>query len=211
MNRWRTAGLAALLTVAVTACSSNAGSSPTPTPTPTPSPVPSAAASSGAISSGLFPFPSLGNSDTALEALLPDTIDGITLQKYSMRADQFAGSAQADPQTQAFLSSLGVSLSDISVAFGFGIDASTQQALGLFAFKAPGASSDTLLSVFKTAANTGGTTYNWQSQTVGGKSVQVASEPDQPEVQVYLYATNGVLFLVSGTGQTAADALSALP
>jgi heat shock protein HslJ len=207
MNRMRMAGLAGLLTVLVAACSSNAGASATPTPTPEPTATPAASATA----SGGIPFPSIGNSDTALESLLPDAVDGITLQKYSMKGNEFMGSAQADPQTQAFLNALGVSPSDISVAFGFGVDIANQSALGVFAFKAPGAGADRLLTVFKTAAAQGDTTYDWQSATVSGKSVQQASEPSDPTTQIYLYPTNDVLFLVTGNAGPAADALSALP
>ncbi len=136
---------------------------------------------------------------------------GITLQKYSMKGSEFMGSAQSDPQSEAFLNALGVSPGDISVAFGFGVDIANQSALGVFAFKAPGAGSDRLLSVFKTAASQSDTTYNWQSTTVGGKSVQQSAEPSDPSTQIYLYPTNDVLFLVTGSASAAADALSALP
>ncbi len=209
MNRFRTAGLAGILAILVAACSSNSGASSTPSPTPTPAPTANPG-SSEAVSSGI-PFPSIGNSDTALEALLPDTVGGITLQKYSMKGSEFMGSAQSDPQSEAFLNALGVSPGDISVAFGFGVDIANQSALGVFAFKAPGAGSDRLLSVFKTAASQGDSSYNWQSTTVGGKSVQQSAEPSDPSTQIYLYPTNDVLFLVTGSASAAADALSALP
>lgn len=209
MNRLRTTGLAALLAVAMAACSSGGGSSPTPSPTPQPTPTPTAAASASA-SSGI-PFPSIGNSDTALESVLPDSVDGITLQKYSMKANEFMGSGQSDPQSVAFLNALGVDPTTISVAFGFGVDIQNQSALGVFAFKAPGAGANTLLTVFKTASEQGDTSYNWSSATVGGKSVQVSDEPSQPGLKIYLYATNDILFLVTGNEGPAGDTLSMLP
>ncbi len=206
MNRLRTAGLAALLTVAVTACSSG-GSSPTPSPTPEPTPTPTA---SEATSSGI-PFPSIGNSDAALEALLPDAVDGITLQKYSMKGNEFLGSGQTDPQTVAFLHALGVDPTQISLAFGFGVDIANQSTLAVFAFKAPGAGADTLLNVFKTAAAEGNSSYSWSQATVGGKSVQESDEPSTPGLKIYLYATNDVMFLVTGNEGPSADTLSMLP
>lgn len=206
MNRLRSAGLAGLLAVALAACSSS-GASPTPSPTPTPTPQ----ATPTPAASGAIPFPSIGNSDTALEAILPDTIDGITLQKYSMKADEFLNSGQNDPQSVAFLNALGVDPSTISVAFGFGLDIQNQSALGVFAFKAPGAGSDTLLSVFKTASEQGNSGYSWSSATVGGKSVQVSDEPSQPGLKIYLYATNDILFLVTGSEGPSADTLATLP
>jgi len=211
-NRLRIGALAGLLAVAVAACSSGGASptssatlSPTPTPVPTATPVASEATGSG------IPFPSIGNSDQALEALLPDTVDGITLQKYSMKANEFMNSSQADPQSQAFLNALGVAPSEVSVAFGFGVDIANQSALGVFAFEAPGAGSDRLLTIFKTAAESGDSSYHWQSATVGGKSVQESDEPSQPGLKIYLYATNDVLFLVTGNEGPAADTLSMLP
>jgi hypothetical protein len=205
MHRLRSAGLAALLTIALAACSGGSGSTPTPTPSPTPAPTPTPGASGG------IPFPSIGNSDTALESLLPDSVDGITLQKYSMKANEFLSSGQTDPQSVAFLNALGVDPATISVAFGFGVDVANQSALGVFAFKAPGAGSDTLLNVFKTAAAQGDSSYSWESATVGGKNVQQSDEPSQPGLKIYLYATNDILFLVTGNAGPSADTLATLP
>jgi len=210
MNRLRAAGLAGLLAITVAACSSSPDASATPSPTATPEATPTPVATTGPGTSGI-PFPSLGNADAELEALIPASVDGIMLQTYSMKGNQFMGSDQADPQSQAFLSALGVSPSDISVAFGFGVDINTQSALGVFAFKAPGAGADSLLSVFQTASGQSDAGYKWSSATVGGKSVQQSDEPSTPGVKIYLYATNDILFLVTGNEQPAADALSTLP
>lgn len=212
MKRARLAAAAGLLAVSLAACSGGSGASPSATPSPSPTPAATPVPGSGAA------LPSIGNSDPALEALIPDTIDGITLHKQSMKASDFMSSGQMDAQSQAFLNALGVPPSTVSVAFGFGADAATQAALGIFAFKAPGAGAQRLLSVFETTAatqaspGTGGSgAYDWQSTTVGGKQVREASEPSQPGLKIYLYATNDVLFLVTGSAGPSADAIKALP
>ncbi len=203
MNRWKMAGIAGLLMLIVAACSDSAGTSATPTPTPTPVPTPS--------SSGLV-IPSIGNSDLELEKLIPDSVDGVTLQKFSMKGNEFIASASSSAETKAFLDALGVSPADVAVAFGYGADPSSQTAVAVFVFHAPGAGSDKLIAVFKKAADEGSTTYAWQAGNVGGKSVQVGTNPASANAKIYLYATNDDLFFVStSTEAQATEVLGNLP
>jgi hypothetical protein len=203
MNRWKTAGTAGLLMLIVAACSDSAGTSPTPTPTPTPVPTPS--------SSGLV-IPSIGNSDLELEKLIPDSVGGVTLQKFSMKGNEFIASASSSAETKAFLDALGVSPADVAVAFGYGADPSSQSAVAVFVFHAQGAGSDKLITVFKKAADEGSTTYTWQAGSVGGKSVQIGTNPTSANAKIYLYATNDDLFFVStSTEAQATEVLGNLP
>jgi hypothetical protein len=203
MNRWKMAGTAGLLMLSVAACSDSAGTSATPTPTPTPVPTPS--------SSGLV-IPSIGNSDLELEKLIPDSVGGVTLQKFSMKGNEFIASASSSAETKAFLDALGVSPADVAVAFGYGADPSSQSAVAVFVFHAQGAGSDKLITVFKKAADEGSTTYTWQAGSVGGKSVQVGTNPASANAKIYLYATNDDLFFVStSTEAQATEVLGNLP
>ena len=51
--------------------------------------------------------PSLPSGAEDLEALIPDTVGGVALQKLSMRGDEFVGSGGASAEAQEFLRSLG--------------------------------------------------------------------------------------------------------
>jgi len=203
MNRWKMAGTAGLLMLIVAACSDSAGTSTTPTPSPTPVATPS--------SSGLV-IPSIGNSDQELEKLIPDSVGGVTLQKFSMKGNEFIASASSSAETKAFLDALGVSPADVAVAFGYGADPSSPSAVAVFVFHAQGAGSDKLITVFKKAADEGSTTYTWQAGNVGGKSVQIGTNPASANAKIYLYATNDDLFFVStSTEAQATEVLGNLP
>ncbi len=203
MNRWKMAGTAGLLMLIVAACSDSAGTSTTPTPSPTPVATPS--------SSGLV-IPSIGNSDQELEKLIPDSVGGVTLQKFSMKGNEFIASASSSAETKAFLDALGVSPADVAVAFGYGADPSSQSAVAVFVFHAQGAGSDKLITVFKKAADEGSTTYTWQAGNVGGKSVQIGTNPASANAKIYLYATNDDLFFAStSTEAQATEVLGNLP
>jgi hypothetical protein len=200
------AGMAGLLMAVVAACSTNAGASATATSTPT------RPARSNAGSSALV-IPSIGNSDhQELENLIPDSVGGITLQKFSMKGNEFIASASSSADTKAFLDALGVAPADVAVAFGYGADPSTHGAVAVFVFHAPGAGSDKLITVFKKAADEGSTTYTWKAGNVGGKPVQIGTNPASATSKIYLYATNDDLFFVStSTNAQATEVLGGLP
>jgi hypothetical protein len=199
------AGMAGLLAAVVAACSTNGGASASPTATPT------RAAPSNLGSSALV-IPSIGNSDQELENLIPDSVGGIALQKFSMKGNEFIASASSSADTKAFLDALGVAPADVAVAFGYGADPSTQGAVAVFVFHAPGAGSDKLITVFKRAADEGSTTYTWKAGNVGGKPVQIGTNPASATSKIYLYATNDDLFFVStSTNAQATEVLGGLP
>jgi hypothetical protein len=206
VNRFTTAALVSLVAVVVTACGSSTNSA-SPSPVATPS---ATAQSSG---SGIA-VPSLPSSAKDLEALIPDTVGTITLQKASMTGNEFVGSGNASQEAQDFLTGLGVSTDDVSVAIGFGADVSgSGDAVAVLLFRANGASSDRLLSLFKDATNRERKTpLVWQTASLGDKQVEKAADPEQGTGSVYLYATGDLLaFVTAGDDTKATEALSALP
>src|SRR3972149_1486189 len=151
MNRSRTLAAAGLTAIILAACgSSPANPAANPSAGPAASQAASVAPSESAGESPDIGLPSFSAGVVAeLEALIPDEIGGATMQKFSMRGDQFLTSGQEDPTTARFLAELGVSPNDVSIAFGFGFGADFTRGAGVFVFRAEGASEDRLLQVFK--------------------------------------------------------------
>ena len=205
MNRLRVAVATLCLGVAVAACGGG-GASSSASPTPSATNQPSAASSNLAL-------PSLPSSAKDLEALIPDKVGDITLQKSSMQGDAFVGVGGASDDIQHFLDGLGVSPEDVAVAFGFGVSPDAQREFGMFIFRAEGAGADRLLDVFKEATDADAESpLNWQSAEVGGKQVQRATAPDNPKRILFLYASSDVLVSLAVTREDdAAEALEALP
>ena len=204
MNSLRAAVAAILfLAFAVAACGGGgASSSPTPSPTVEPS---VASSSEGAE-------PSLPSGAEDLEALIPDTVGGVPLQKLSMRGDEFVGSGGASAEAQEFLRSLGVATDDVSVAVGFGATSDGSSGVAIFAFRAEGADSSRLLQAMQHAIDAESETpLEWETVTVGGKEVQRTSDPEQ-HGQTYLYVTGDLLVFVATTNEDdAADVLGGMP
>ena len=202
------AAIAALLAATLLAACGGSASSPSAqlamsTASASASVEPSGAASGAEPSQGAV---------AELEALIPAEIGGITLQKYSMRGDEFVSSGTASQEAQEFLEGLGVSTDDVAVAVGFGASAESGDLVAVFVFQARGAGSDRLVSVFKE-----GTDKNreaplvWEPVTVGGKQVERTTEPEQGQV-IYLYAMGDRLFYLAATQEEhAEEALAALP
>ena len=202
MSQFTAAAMAVVLGLLITACGSAAG---------TPS------ASAGAALNTPIPSSSLpaASGSTELEALIPDKVGTITLQKASMSGEQFVGSGGASQEAQDFLQGLGVSADDVSVAVGFGTDLASTGTVAILLFRAQGASSDRLVNLFKQAADRDrDNPLDWQSASVGGKQVERAADPEQGtgSGSIYLYATGDLLaFVTAGNDDTAAEALSRLP
>ena len=191
-----------LLALAIAACSSGGA---TVSPTPSATAEPSSPVASGAE-------PSLPSDAADLEALIPDTVGGVTLQKLSMRGNEFANSGSASAEAEEFLRNLGVSPDDVSVAIGFGISPDSGSGAAVFVFKAVGADSERLLQTFKDATDAErDTPLDWESVNVGGKQVERATDPEQ-ESRVYLYVTGDLLvFVATANEDDAAEVLAGLP
>lgn len=200
----RSASAAGLLAIVVAACSS-AGTTPSPSATlvPTASPTPTASATASGIA---LPSLELPRNATELEALLPDTLGGAQLTKFSMKGSDFVSQSN-NAELKSWLNGLGKSLNDVSAAYAFDISGGSQT--GIFAFRVNGVDHDTLLNGLKQAMQTGDASASWSSATVGGKSVFKATASGET---TYLYGTADlVFFVVANDAATAADALSALP
>ena len=111
MNRFRTAATLTILGILIAACGSSGSGSPTPTASPTPV----AQASAGG------PGPSFTQGAVAdLEAIIPDKVGDLTMQKQSMKGSQFLTNSSSSPEAVKFVQDLGVSPNDISIAIGSG-------------------------------------------------------------------------------------------
>jgi hypothetical protein len=206
VNRFRTIAVTAVAGLALVACGSAASSS-----SGGPSSAASAAAASEAqASSGGGVLPSFTEGAVAdLEALIPDTVGDLAMQKSSAKGDAYLTSADADPAVAKFVSDLGVKPSDISIAIGFGFSADGSSSLGMFVFRASGADTNRLISAFKTANDADrDTPLVWSNTTLGGKQVESAVDG---ETTYYLYAKGDVLFFLSGDPASTEEAISGLP
>jgi hypothetical protein len=201
VNRFRTIAVTTVAGLALVACGPAASSS---------SGEPSVAASEAQASSGGGVLPSFTEGAVAdLEALIPDTVGDLAMQKSSTRGDEFLTSADADPAVAKFVSDLGVKPSDISIAIGFGFSADGSSSLGMFVFRASGADTSRLISAFKTANDADrDTPLVWTNSTIGGKQVESAVDG---ETTYYLYAKGDVLFFLSGDPTSTEEAISGLP
>jgi hypothetical protein len=212
MNPFRNSpALAALVLVALLAACGDSASSASVSAEPS-SAVSEAASPSASVAASAPALPSAGTV-ADLEALIPAEIGGIPLQKFSMRGNEFVNSGSATDETQEFLESLGVSTDDVAVAFGFGVSPTTGEGAAVFVFRALGAGSDRLVTVFMEATDAEREApLDWQQTRIGGKGVYRATDPEQDNQTVYLYAIDDTLFFLAATREAdAAEALAALP
>jgi len=145
-----------------------------------------------------------------LEALIPDTVGDLTMDKTSFRGNEYLDDPGSDPATVAFLQQVGVSPSDISMAIGFGFSSDGSSFAAMFVIRAEGADSSALVSAFQEAMNQGGASpLEWSSATVGGKQVQVAAAASG---STYLYANGDIVFWINASDVAIAEEiLSGLP
>jgi hypothetical protein len=191
MLRFKSAALVGVVAILLAACSSAS---------------PGAGASQSPQQSQNLPTPSAGVV-AELEALIPNTIAGITLQKLSMKGSDLLASGTGDPAAQKFLQDLGVSPDSIAIAYGYGVSADATTGAYMFVFQATGAGKDKLLQVFKDSQGAQSTTpLVWETKSVGGKDVQVVTTTGQT---IYLYATNDLLFMLAVNDPAAAAAVIA--
>ena len=213
------AGLA-ILSIMVAACGGSATAAPSaaapsvaasvaPSVEPSPSPEASVspAASAAADASGALPsiaLPSF-NADKDLEALLPSTFGGATLQKFSMKGAQFLGS-NPDPTFNQAIAALGLTAADVSVAIA--ADPTGKMDISFAAIRFAGADTGKLLQVFTAASQASGDLVG--SVNVGGKDV--IKTKDSSGTFSYFYVKNDtVLGVTATTDAAAAPALQVLP
>ena len=205
----------AALAVFVAACGGSATAAPSaaapsvaasvaPSVEPSPSPEASAAAAASAApaASGALPsivLPSF-TADKDLEALLPATFNGVTLQKFSMKGAQFLGQSSNSDLDKA-VTALGLTTADVSVAIA--ADPTGKMDISFAAIRFAGADSGKLLQVFQAASQAQGNLVG--SVNLGGKDV-IKTKDSSGTSFSYFYVRNDVVL-----GVTAKDDASAAP
>lgn len=205
MNRFLSIVATAVVGLALVACGPAASSD-----SGEPSSDASQAAASQAQASGDGVQPSFTEGAVAdLEALIPNTVGDMAMQKTSTKGDEFIASSDSDPAVAKFIEDLGVSPGDISLAIGFGFSADGSSSLGMFVFRAAGADTNRLIAAFKEANDSDrDAPLTWSNTTIGGKQVEQATDG---ETTFYLYAKGDILFYISGDPDSTAEAISGLP
>ena len=218
MLRHRLVPLAAsaALAVFVAACGGSATAAPSaaaPSVAPSVAAAPASAATtapaestapfaSGAIPS--FAIPSF-STDATLEAMLPATFGGVTLQKMSFKGADFLDQDPTSEFNKA-LTALGLTASSVSMASAF--DPTGQAPVQFIAVRFAGADSAKLLDVFKTAAETSGDFIG--AVNLAGKDLLKAK--NSSGAFSYLYVRGDVVLGVTAPDDaTAATGLAVLP
>ena len=197
MNRLLTIALTAITGIALVACGSAASSAPS-------NEASQAAGSQAQSSSGGGPEPSLTAGAVAdLEALIHNSVGGLTITKQSVQTSEFLTAPGSDPAAVKFVEDLGVSASDISIATGSGNSADFTKFVFVFVIRAQGVDSDRLVSAFKTASSTDDSSpLSWSDATVAGKSVETAEAGGGAN---YIYAKGDVMFWVIASDAALAE------
>jgi len=200
VNRMRATGALVAIVLILAACGPAASDSGEPSAEG--SAQESAPASEPQSSDG-GPLPSFSAGLVAeLEAYIPDTVAGLTMQKQSMRGNDYLLQGD-DPTTVKFLEDLGVSPSDVSLAFGFGF--SEDASVIMFVFRAAGADSGRLVAAFKESTDASAASpMQWSDANVGGKQVEVAGDGADT---TYLYTKGDILFFLSASDPAVAEDL----
>jgi hypothetical protein len=174
------------------------GGSATPAPTATP---PAVAATQGAEASGLpgfsFALPSGFNADKDLEGLLPDTVAGETVQKFSMAGTSFMGTGQNTDSIQKVLTQFGKSPADLSVAFGGTTKAS------MVAFRIKGVDGSRIFDAF--TASAGQDVGSIADVNISGKPAKKVTETGG--TTLYLYSTGDTILTITDINGGLTDAV----
>lgn len=148
--------------------------------------------------------------DPELEAMLPDRVGELEIEKRSLAGMAF--SSNADPTFQQFLQEIGVSGASVSVASGVGGSAATSNAL-MLAIRIRGASEDQIMSTFRRVLEENQTRpYTVTPQTVSGKDVLLAVAQGAEGPPAYFYARGEVMIFVAASDEAIAEeAIALLP
>ena len=199
--------LFALPALLLAACAAGAPASPSASPAAATTPPAATSPSSPAGSPGAIPS---FNADPALEAQLPNQIDGKTLQKLSFRGDTFAQVGGEDNELTALLQRLGTSAQNLSLAVA--VDPTGGVSAQLFAIRLAGTDANRVIQELINAAKSNNANVGVQQSTVGGKSVTTVTDPTDEDGVVYVYARGDVVFGTQTTDPATADKiLRALP
>jgi hypothetical protein len=192
----------------VSACG---GTGPSTAPTIEPGPTDDGALPTFAMPSldlGSFAIPSFAlpsfNSDAELEAMLPDTIGGVTVVKQSLSGQDFINLGMGGGEAlEPLLDQLDATVEDLSVGFG------TAGQVVVFAYRIQGVPADRIFQGLEAAMQAGGGGEVSQ-QTVAGRQVTVVTAQGET---TYIYLSGDVVFIVGGalSPELLEDAVSQLP
>lgn len=151
------------------------------------------------------------HSDPALEALLPEAVAGITMQRYSLTLTEVLDDGGDRAAITTFLQSINKTEADGSFASAF--DPTSVLAGGVNAFKVAGADGAALLAgITALELSDLGSGATSEQATVGGRNVTVVSVGDGVNDTAWIYGQGDVVFVVHAPDATVAAAyLEALP
>lgn len=151
------------------------------------------------------------HSDPALEALLPATVSGTTMLRYSLTLTQVLDAGGDRLGITTFLQSINKTEADGS--FAAAIDPTNVLGGGIAAYKVVGADAAALLAGITALEQADlGTGATIEPATVGGKNVTVMSVGDGVNDTEWIYGYGDVVFAVHAPDEAQAAAfLAALP
>ncbi len=207
--------VAAVLAVSLATCGSSTSTAPgAPSATP--------GASGADVGSGApqgqptdTPEPSVDrHGAVALEALLPDSIAGIALERVSLTGPDFyaLGTDTTRKQLDSMLKELGKTVADLSV--GDAGDPTGKAVLELGAFRVAGSAPVELLSAWVAARQAaGGGKIGVTNVTIAGRAVTKLVDPARPVGGVtYAYARGDtVLLMAADDASYLSEAIGKLP
>jgi hypothetical protein len=144
-----------------------------------------------------------------LAGILPTEVGGITIEYESASGEAVMGAEGVSVEAQEFFDRVGAQPSDLSSAFGFGVDTESGSGITIFAFRVAGADEGTLRDEFRATVEED-ETQTMTEENVEGKNVLALSTDG--ELSGYVYVKNDVVFVIGGSPMDLADeALSQLP
>jgi hypothetical protein len=144
-----------------------------------------------------------------LAGILPTEVGGITIQYESAQGADVMGAEGVDDEAQEFFDRVGAEPSDLSSAFGFGVDTESGSGITIFAFRVAGADEGQLRDEFRATVEED-ETQTMTEENVEGKNVLALSTDG--ELSGYVYVKNDIVFVIGGSPMDLADeALSQLP
>jgi hypothetical protein len=185
---------AAALVVLGSACLSNPFE-PTPTPQPTP------------------PVGRPPETAAELALLLPEVIGGQPARKRSYAGEELLGGETpltAGEGLLAFIERVGTRPE--SILFAHAVVLSPDGVAAVTAYRLEGEPEEVLTAEYQLVMDTPEAAVEWTDESLGGRDVLSAADPDNPGNVMYLYTTGDLIFLVTAPEpEIAAGMLQSLP
>jgi len=200
--------LAALMVVALACAACGNTTSPAPSSSPAPSPAATAAPATPALSAAPS-APAARHADPALEALLPETLGGVSLVTESQKGTEITRQSDA---LDAMLKGLGKTLADFTIASAYSPAGDVEAQVGVW--RVAGTTSETLLPAFVAVVQGSSATKLTVSElTLGGHDVTQVGAPGQlAQGPLYAYPKDDmVLFVQTPDPKLAEEALAKMP